>query len=239
MTTLSNPVGFVKSYANARKLFQLNDLPVGVMTHGLGNIGSRSIEGTVLEYCKQIGTNTAIADLAEGLYQYVRPLYDAQYPNPDPQQHGLGFVIAGYSPSETMADEFEFVLPLDTGTRRINPHDDVGASWRGIAVAVTAIVKGMNPAIRQELITSKNIPAADVDALSNQHGMVVVLDGMPVQDAVEFATYILDTTIGWAKFQVGVASCARPLQMAVVRPNTGWEWLAQPRLYVPYTEETP
>ena len=40
----------VKAYGNARKLFRIGKLPVGIVTFGIGNIGSRSIQGLVREF---------------------------------------------------------------------------------------------------------------------------------------------------------------------------------------------
>ena len=53
---------------------------------------------------------------------------------------------------------------------------------------------------------------------------------MPVQDAINFATYILDTTIGAVRFAPGVAPCGGPLQVAAVIPDEGFHWVAKPKL---------
>lgn len=240
MTHVFGAGGFEKAYANARKLFQFADLPVGVMTHGAGNIGNRSIEGIVKDYARNNlssrsvpGADLDVRSLASGLYQHIRALYDMQFSAT--QQPSLGFVIAGYSPGAAMADDFEFVLPQDSAPRPINLRENVGVSWRGIDVPFTALARGMNSGIYQELV-KRGVPTADLEALAAVYGMHVSLQGMPLQDAVNFAAYILDTTIGWASFEIGVASCARPLQMAVIRPITGWEWLAQPQLALPAYE---
>ena len=57
---------------------------------------------------------------------------------------------------------------------------------------------------------------------------VVVFDGMPVQDAINFAVWILDTTIGWATFAVGTPSCGGPLQVATILADAGFAWIARP-----------
>jgi len=70
----------LKAYSNARKLFQIKDRPIGVATYGLGNIGNRSIEGLVLDYCRtEPAALPTIAEVTQGLYEFVRPLYDTQF----------------------------------------------------------------------------------------------------------------------------------------------------------------
>ena len=42
-----------KSYSNARKLAQIGNLPVGIYTYGLGNLGSRTVYSHILELAVQ------------------------------------------------------------------------------------------------------------------------------------------------------------------------------------------
>lgn len=53
---------------------------------------------------------------------------------------------------------------------------------------------------------------------------------MPVQDAVNFAVYILETTIGWTTFAVGAPATGYPLQVATITPDNGFTWVAKPEL---------
>jgi hypothetical protein len=72
------PTAF-KSYENARKLFQVGQLPIGVMTYGLGNIGERSIEGLMLEFStKVVGQRTKVESVAKALFDFVKAKSDEQ-----------------------------------------------------------------------------------------------------------------------------------------------------------------
>ena len=42
-------IALIKSYYNAKNLFQIGELPIGVMFYGIGNIGTRSVENLLLE----------------------------------------------------------------------------------------------------------------------------------------------------------------------------------------------
>lgn len=232
MTQIWGAAGYVASFANAVKLFRLGQLPVGVMTHGLGNIENRSIEGVILDFCRDLPQDGApVADLAQQLYEHVRKLYDGAFPSGSASQP-LGLMIAGYSPEAALAEEYEFLLPTDSAPRPVRPPDEVGSSWRGITAPFAALARGITPGFQQAL-AAKGVAATDLQELSQEHGMQIALAGMPLQDAVDYATYILDVTIGWARFSVGVDACARPLQMAVITAEQQWKWLSKPKLAVP------
>jgi hypothetical protein len=80
MTQISAPtpeggVTVLKAYSNARKLFQVGDIPIGVMTYGLGNLGNRSIEGLVLDFSRNAEPGS-VENVSRGLYDYVKEQYD-------------------------------------------------------------------------------------------------------------------------------------------------------------------
>lgn len=229
MTQIWGPQGYMASYANARKLFQVGDLPIGVMTYGLGNVGDRSIEGVVRDFCRELPTDHSVASIAAGLHAHVTPAYAAQFPGGQGALD-LGFVVAGYSPEARLAEEYEFRLPQDLAPRALRAQDQLGLSWRGIQDPAEAVLRGMKPSLREELM-GRGIAPADLEQMAQNHGMAIALDGMPVQDAVELAIFVLELTIRWARFQIGPDTCSHPLQLAVIRDEPCWEWISKPELH--------
>src|SRR5439155_7445611 len=108
-------IQILKAYSNARKLFQIKDAPIGVMTYGLGNIGNRSIEGLVLDFCRTPEADaTAVEEIAAALYAFVSTQYNDVFGEfPQEQRPVTGFFIAGYSEGAPFPEEFEFVFPRD------------------------------------------------------------------------------------------------------------------------------
>ena len=45
---------FFQTFNHATKLFPIQDLPIGVLTYGTGNIGSRSVASYVFEFTNQL-----------------------------------------------------------------------------------------------------------------------------------------------------------------------------------------
>jgi hypothetical protein len=224
----------LKAYSNARKLFQILSRPIGAMTYGLGNIGDRSIEGVVLDYCR---TNEAglptVQEVTQGLYDYVRPLYDAAFQGVQQDQLPvLGFFVAGYSDAAPFPEEFEFMLPVDSAARATRPAQGFGASWRGATNPFVRLYKGYDPRIVERLL-ARGLTQQDIDTtVLNDLETSVIYDGMPVQDAVHWCSFILTTTIGYSTYEVGVPICGFPLQVATVLADIGFEWVARPELRV-------
>jgi hypothetical protein len=137
----------LKAYSNARKLFQILDRPVGVMTYGLGNVGNRSIEGLVLDFCRTSEARAKTAgELAERLFEYVNRQYEPQFEGIEPLERPvLGFYLAGYAKDAPFPEEFEFVRPRDTGPSPARGADEFGASWRGFDAPSRASTKASIP----------------------------------------------------------------------------------------------
>jgi hypothetical protein len=235
MTTIaSGPPGaqqIVKAYENARKLFQFGDLPVGAMTYGLGNIGERSMEGLVLDYCRDaLGATATVPNVAQGLYDYIRPLYDTVFVGTDPAQlPDLGFIVAGYSHNAAGAlpEVYEFVIPRDAAPAEVLAAQ-WGAAWRGVDSPFTRLYRGFDPVALQIAAAQTGADLGQLQASFDPFTSPVVFDGMPVQDAVNFATYILKTTIHYTTFASAVSPCGGPLQVATILPDRGFTWLSEP-----------
>lgn len=236
MTTIATAAGGVlKAYGNARKLFQLGDRPIGVMTWGVGNVGERAIGGVVRDFAKTIdgGVPREIQPAAQALFDYVKAAYDAAFPGAQPGQNlDLGLYVGGVSDDQPLADEYEFLLPRDAAPRQVRPAAQLGSSWRGINAPFTRLAIGVDSAAI-EALKARGMSDADVEQLLQQTRLQVIFDGMPVQDAINYCAFILDTTIGWTAFHWGSQSCARPLQVASILPEDGFQWISRPDFSVP------
>jgi hypothetical protein len=233
MTTISAAEGVLKTYSNARKLFRITGRPVGVMTYGLGNIGPLSIEGLVVRFCKELtGNHGTVGELAQQLYDFIKGVYDTEFGDVAADERPeLGFLIAGYSDNQPLPEEFEFLLPGDPGPYAFREADVFGASWRGQHFPFVRLYKGFDPrllgALKGEGLTDEQIESATAGLEAN-----VIYDGMPVQDAINFATFILESTIAFTAFEVGAATCGHPLQVATILADEGFKWIAKPELRV-------
>jgi hypothetical protein len=220
---------FIKAYSNARKLFQVSTLPVGVLTYGLGNIGNRSVESFVQEFSETVTTGSSVEEIAGNFLTFIRGHYDQQFRDV-PQQNlpVVGFYIAGYTSGRPLATEREFVLPQHETPVVPRSDDDFGASWRGIALPFTRLYSGVDPRLydilREQGIADELIHR--VKAAAGQRLIApVAFPGMPVKDAIGFCKFIVETTVYQALYEIGVPSCGGPLQIGAITKAGGFEWV--------------
>lgn len=224
-------IAIIKSYSNAKKLFQVNDWPIGVMSYGLGNLGQRSIQGLVSEFGAEYQGNPSVEDVTNGLFAFFEEKYNEIW-GEEENKSGLGFFVAGYSRSEPFPEEWEFALPRDSQAKQVRPLDKFGASWRGVDMPFTRLYKGFDPRGLHAL-KERGVSQQAIDDAFMPFESPVVYDGMPVQDAINFVTFILDTTIGMATFELGPPTCGGPLQVATILPESGLAWISEPRFSIP------
>jgi hypothetical protein len=218
----------IKNYAHARKLFQICDLPIGVMTYGLGNLGPRSIYGFLRDFSREYSGQEDVESVAGDLYDFIAQAYREQFTSEDAPS--LGFFVAGYSPDRAFPEEWEFTLPRHSEAQEVRPLEKFGSSWRGVSIPFTRLYMGFDPRSVMEL-EQRETPEKVIETV-RKYKSPVVYDGMPVQDAIDFAAFIVRTTIGISTFELGSPSCGGALQIATVLPEVGFQWIGEPSLMV-------
>jgi hypothetical protein len=227
-----------KAYTNATKLFRLAEHHLAVATYGAGNIGSQSIGGVVLDYADKIKSKApgTIQGVADGLAEFVGPLYDAAFSAlPVEQRPPLGFLAGGFSSGAPLAELWEVRFPSlgNSGARTqvVRKTDDFGANWRGIEIPFTRLHLGFDPRMLDQIV-ALGIDATKLREIVTRFASPVLFDAMPIQDTIDFAKHILRTTISVVNFEIGVPSCGEPLQLAVILRRTGFQWVKEPRFHV-------
>lgn len=66
-----------QSYHHARKLLQLSESPIGILTYGLGDVGGRNLESLLAEFEQTISTyaeagSYTMRGIAEQLHGFIR-----------------------------------------------------------------------------------------------------------------------------------------------------------------------
>ncbi len=225
---------FLRSYRNATKLFQVGDLPMGVVSYGLGNLGHRSIESLMREFGKKLKVNQkSVETVSKALFKFIKEHYDVTAETAADEEHipPLGFLLAGYSPGQVFAEVREFQLPVDTKPRTTLAKEQLGATWRGVDAPFFRLAMGYGFYVRERL-EAAGMDEAEAGELLDDLAIDVVFDGMPVQDAVEYATFILQTTIGYTTFSMELSPCGGPLQVATILPDRTFKWLARPEVHI-------
>jgi hypothetical protein len=206
---------------------------------GVGNIGRRSIESFVHEFSRSEKARQDAAvnveEIATRFHAFMQGHYAPAFgAAPVAQQPAMGFIVAGYSHNEHLGDAWEFVLPQDAAVRRATARDDVGASWRGIGFPFTRLIFGVDPTFEQQL-QQNGATAQELQRFNNVMGQTttrIAFDGMPLQDAIGFCRFIIQTTIGWCTYALGAAACGGPIRLAAITPGSGFQWITPLKRYM-------
>ena len=220
-------VGVIKTYSNARKLFQLGKFPMGVVVYGAANIEKRSIENLLHEFNEKIlKKEQSVREATNQLFSFFSAKHQQAFGgSPPAEQPILGALVAGYSKEQDLPEEWEFMLPRDSQPKEVRPIDQFGASWRGITLPFNRLYLGLDHRIVDKLEKLGVSP----EILSQIKGGIptpIIFDSMPLQDALDFAKFIMNVTINIAKVEPGSESCGGPLDLAVIK-HEGFNWVEQ------------
>lgn len=239
-------------YDNANKVFNLvKNLPIGMITWGAGSIGIASTATLAKDLRKKLMTagtewhvdpdNYTIESVASKVRKFFyEDLYEPVYASlAEDEKPYLGLSIAGYSSGEGMADQM--LIEMNAGScaaaELVRDHDEVGLSWYGITHPITRLVRGFDPSLAAVLqtmgVTDDQIgPAMDNIAMALH--TEIASGAMPIQDAIDLARFLVDTTIQYMRFIPGAPVVGGPIEIAAITKHEGFKWI-QRKLY--YSDE--
>jgi len=240
--------GVLKTYYNARKLLQVGDLPIGVLTWGLGQIGLRTVESLVREWehaqhwqtiedCQRHHSggdgSFTVKECATSLSAHLNTVY-AEVPEfralPQELRPGLGIVVAGYSEGKFFPEIWRFVVPFDSEVIDQRPDKDgkpdFGASWFGLTDAIVRLHWGRDDQALKILSEKWGIPEDDLRTALMPLQYLVPFAVMPLQDAIEYAYYMLNVVIGRYRFAIGPELCGGQIEIAAITQGQ-FNWIAR------------
>lgn len=223
--------GVLQQFNFANKVTRFKDYPIGIMTWGTASISNRSIQSLIMEFEhsyqsaeEQLGGFT-VQGIANDLLAFMEKRYSAAYPDKK-QQPVLGIYVGGYSKNQFFAEAFTVEFPKSATWNPVRPNGpdgspSFGASWFGQTGPLVRLIKGYDPKHLSSLIkrgADKAVVQGWVD--DNESEFPLVFDGMPLQDAIDFAIYATQVVIGAFRFGVGPPICGGDVDIAVITPTT-------------------
>lgn len=238
-TTLMDQNGRVLNvYEHANKIFNLyKGLPIGVITYGLGNIGHASIATLAKDFRKDLKTklnpeNYDLEDIATEFGEYINEKYNEIFEKTEVDKRPiLGFVIAGYSSKKDLPEEYQLIYPKITTPQSLRPPEEVGLSWNGEIEPLTRLILGHGSHLQQtisrsiNLFKGKNEAGEFIKRLKMDSQVSVISPGMPLQDVIYLAEYLVETAIKFAKFRPGAQTVGGPIEIAVISKHEGFRWI--------------
>lgn len=232
-------------YKNANKVFNLcKGSPIGVVTWGTGAFGSASIETLVKDFRVRLAAgfdpkNYSVEEIAK---QFREFMYEERFIPAfkdligDSSEIFTGFIVAGYSSGAEMAEEYQIEMRLDDcpEPRSLRTMEDSGMTWNGQPEAITRLLLGFSNGLPDALVRLGVDPAVVPAAMNEirKHLLVpFVQPGMPFQDAIDLAEFLIDATVQFVRFNPGADTVGGPVDIAGITKHEGFKWIKRKHYY--------
>lgn len=230
-------------YNNANKVFNLRKgFPIGAITWGAGSIGQASTSTIIKDLRQRFSGDDpqhedwkldehdyTVEQVATRLKEFV---YDDLYRKAFPQQKpSLGFIVAGYSAKQAMAEEFQIDIQGGecTGPRRLRAREESGVTWAGELEALNRLVMGYSATfatlLQQQLGVQPAQMSHAISVVQPQVQLPVVLPAMPLQDAIDLAEFMVDLTVKFSRYTPGPPTVGGPIEVAAISKHEGFRWV--------------
>lgn len=227
------PTTILQTFEFANKITRiLDEKPIGVMSWGIGSISDRSIQSLVMEFAYEYDAPASnpydVKVVADAFLDFIKQRYESAYPDKKNQPR-LGLFVGGYSSGQFFSDQFTYEFPASTDWTVVRPNSadgslDFGANWYGLTDALTRLIRGFDPSALDELV-KRGVDRGVIQKWVNDSvsDLTIVFDGMPLQDAIDFANFAAQVVIGRYRFGIGPPLCGGDVDIAVITP-ADFQW---------------
>ena len=234
-------------YAHANKITNLcEDLPVGAMSTGAGGIGNESVETLLKDLKRRFGgrdpahpewrldrASYTMEEVAGRLRSFLFEEKAALCPEPT----NLQLRICGYSAGRPLAEVWEVSM---TGQecpmpRQVMDETGFGVMWDGQYEALNRLILGLGFDINAVLLKHGMAPdgaARLQEELVRDLYATLFAPAMPIQDAIDLARFLVETTIGFVRFAVFLPkSVGGGVDIAAITKHEGFRWVQRKDFY--------
>lgn len=154
-------------------------------------------------------------------------------------QSGLIFYIAGYDKNKDVGELYRCDVPGNVNLERKTT--DPGAIWKGESSFINRLILGYDPLLLEQnsLTEGKISESQTLHQICKGLQLYINFQTMPLQDAVDLATLLVQITIDLNRISNGLVSlpgrfpaCGGKIDVAVVTRSQGFQWLQRKELNV-------
>jgi hypothetical protein len=238
----------VNVYRHGDKIFNLyKGLPVVAMTCGMGHIGERAISSLAKDLRQRLvngGPGWRIRPNAYSIDEITERaktfLFDERYQSvapPPPSPHLFEFWIGGYSSGSEKHDLRKITIANGScNVEQLGAEGSCGIRWGGQPEAITRLIKGFSPGLSAAL-QANGMSQPDADKMDlfvkTKFEINLAQPSMPVQDAIDLAEFLVETTKGFFRFKLGADTVGGDADLAVVTRHEGFKWIKRKHYYPP------
>ena len=235
-------------YNNAKKIFRLHrDLPLGAVTWGLANIGRSSLKVLAKDFRSELMSGQLAFDPSTYTVEQVANLFkefmfDRHYQQAFAQISAderplLGFMVAGYSSGQPRGEVWQLQIykGICYGPDLAIGQDLTGIRWQGQPLSLRRLILGFDEDGLRTVLRSEGLQQPQIETIiqrcSSEFGISILQDEMPIQDAIDLAIYLEETSAGFSRFCDGPAFVGGPADVAVLTKYEGFKWIKRKLFY--------
>jgi hypothetical protein len=230
-------------YNNSHKITHLREgLPIGAMITGAGGIGSESIETLLKDLrCRFNGQDPAYKDweiasddyTLEGIAIKLRAFLFEEKSLPQGGNTWTKIRLCGYSAGRPLPEIWEVNLAGNTclAPACVQNELEFGLRWDGEYEALDRLVFGLgtrfNEFAQKHGLSAEQAAELREKIVPDLYELLFV-EAMPIQDAIDLARYLVETTIGFVRYSVGRSNTVGgPIEIAAITKHEGFQWVAR------------
>ena len=156
---------------------------------------------------------------------------------PCPEPTNLQLRLCGYAAGRPLAEVWEISMTgqVCPPPRRIMEETAFGVMWDGQYEALNRLILGLGFDIGGALV-KHGMPAAEAGQLQEElvRDLYATLSvpAMPIQDAIDLARFLVETTIGFVRFAVFLPkSVGGAVEIAAITKHEGFRWVQRKSFY--------
>ena len=232
-------------YLTADKIVNLvKGLPVGAMVTGAGGIGSELITTILKDLRSRLDgsdghawaidrTAYTMEEIAGRVRQFLIEEKVPAWPQQDVQ---MLLRLCGYSAGRPLPEVWEVLIngkDLPPNIRR-KGEGDIGPNWDGEYEPLNRMMLGLGLAFREAAkkagidVTSEK----ETEVMSNM-SQPMILAAMPIQDAIDLARFMVETTVGYVRFCTvkQPKTVGGSVEIATITKHEGFRWVQRRHFY--------
>lgn len=253
--------GVLKVYNDAEKVYQISDLPIGIVTCGIAMIGSRTFKSYINEFeyeeKKEKLSKLNLEQICKFIYSFFMRKYEETFKKeletihgkkyeeiPDNKKPMLGIAVAGFSPKAYLSEVWQVSIPKKEEKEAIIKLRDkgvFGTNWFGIYGSISRLIKGYDNQLLDQvigyLVNKFKIDIdtgskAEIKKILDQYEHKIPYNAMPLQEGVDHVKFLLDVVINETKFVIGAQICGGKVRVAVIDRDNGFRYVTDTNLKI-------
>lgn len=248
--TLVTDAGVENVFFNAEKIFNLRKgFPIGAVTYGLGGMDGRSLTSLAkdlrVEFSKdgkqELRKKWTMKEVADRVFEFFYTQhYCGQFgvglaEGVEGRRPEMGMMIAGFSDRHQKSEVWGFNIDTRGNCPGVVPIADEAVSgqvWaQGQPEAVWRVFRGWSPRVSHALVQS-GISSEEVTKFLDSIPMEPLIHpAMPIQDAIDLTSFMIDTTCNFVRFIPGAPTVAPPIDLAAITYHEGFRWVRRKHYY--------